>query len=77
MYGLSEDEIKQLIQWIPEIEELVEKEDLSNMLSEMNWYLTSDDCMWYDEDGENWYTERGKYVQSLYDKIIDWTYEED
>lgn len=30
--------------------------------------------MYYDEDGENWYTKKGKYIQSLYDKIIDWKY---
>lgn len=31
--------------------------------------------MYYDEDGENWYTKKGKYVQNLYDKIIDWKYD--
>ena len=31
--------------------------------------------MYYDEDGENWYTKIGKYVQDLYDKIIDWKYD--
>lgn len=35
-------------------------------------YLLTDDCMYYDSDGQNWYTKRGHYVQSLYDKVLYW-----
>ncbi len=44
---------------------------------EIGTYLTSEDCMYYDSDGQNWYTEKGKYVQSLYDKILDWKYSQE
>lgn len=44
---------------------------------EIGAYLTSEDCMYYDSDGQNWYTEKGKYVQSLYDKILDWKYSQE
>lgn len=35
-------------------------------------YLLTDDCMYYDSDRQNWYTKRGHYVQSLYDKVLYW-----
>lgn len=44
---------------------------------EIGTYLTSEDCMYYGSDGQNWYTEKKKYVQSLYDKILDWKYSQE
>ncbi len=83
MFGLSEDEINFLLEkandlgYYPNIKESLETENLEEFQTNINIYLTDDDCMYYDSDGQNWYTEKGKYVQSLYDKILDWKYRQD
>lgn len=56
---------------------MVDTSNYADLQTEVDWYLTSDDCMYYDSDGQNWYTEKGKYVQSLYDKILDWEYSQE
>lgn len=72
MFGLDEKEIEYLKNCNKDIANCISNEDYVNLQTEIDWYLIGDDCMYYDEDGENWYTKKGKYVQSLYDKIIDW-----
>lgn len=80
MYGLTNEEVEFLIKnanelgYTPNIKTSFENDNLREVQTNINIYLITEDCMWYDEDGENWYTERGKYVQSLYDKILDWKY---
>ena len=56
---------------------LFKKTNESCVFYTVGTYLTSEDCMYYDSDGQNWYTEKGKYVQSLYDKILDWKYSQE
>lgn len=74
MFGLSNDEIEYLKKCSNDIEKSIIKGDLLIIQLEIGTYLTDNDCMYYDSDGQNWYTEKGKYVQSLYDKILDWKY---
>lgn len=79
-FGLTEKEIDFLLEYAndlgysPNIKESLDMENLEEFQTNINIYLTDDDCMYYDSDGQNWYTEKGKYVQSLYDKILDWKY---
>lgn len=75
MLGLTNDELEFLKKCNDEIRILINDKNLDELQTEIAWYLTSEDCMYYDEDGENWYTKKGKYVQNLYDKIIDWKYD--
>lgn len=75
LFGLNNEELEYLKQCKEELKSAIEKEDYHTLQNEMYFYLEEDDCMYYDEDDENWYTEKGCYIQSLYDKIINW-YEE-
>lgn len=77
MFGLDNEEIVYLKKSSNDIEDAINKGDLLKIQLEIGTYLTDDDCMYYDSDGQNWYTEKGKYVQSLYDKILDWKYIKD
>ena len=77
MFGLTKEEIKYLKNCNDDIKIMIDSEDFRGLQTEVDWYLTDDDCMYYDSDGQNWYTEKGKYVQSLYDKILDWKYIKD
>ncbi len=80
VFGLSENEINFLLEnandlgYFPNIKESLETKNLEEFQTNINIYLTTEDCMEYDTNGQNWYTEKGKYVQSLYDKILDWKY---
>ena len=74
MFGLTNEEIDYLKNCNSSIKLMVDTSNYADLQTEIDWYLTSDDCMYYDSDGQNWYTEKGKYVQSLYDKILDWKY---
>lgn len=74
IYGLNNSEIEYLKDSNLDIEEAFNKGDLLLIQLEIGSYLTTKDCMYYDEDGQNWYTKKGHYVQSLYDKILDWKY---
>lgn len=83
MFGLSDEEKKFLINnandlgYEPNIKNAFDAKNLREVQTNINIYLTDDDCMYYDSDGQNWYTEKGKYVQSLYDKILDWKYSQE
>ncbi len=74
MFGLNEKEIEYLRKCSSDIKSAIDKNNLLMVQLEIGTYLISEDCMYYDSDGQNWYTEKGKYVQSLYDKILDWKY---
>ena len=74
MFGLNEKEIEYLRKCSSDIKSAIDKNNLLRVQLEIGTYLISEDCMYYDSDGQNWYTEKGKYVQSLYDKILDWKY---
>ena len=77
MFGLIEKEIEYLRKCSSDIKSAIDKNNLLMVQLEIGAYLTSEDCMYYDSDGQNWYTEKGKYVQSLYDKILDWKYSQE
>lgn len=74
MFGLSKAEFEYLASCNTDIKKALIAEDYEELQTEVDWYLTGDECMYYDEDGQNWYTKKGHYVQSLYDKIVDWGY---
>lgn len=74
MFGLNEKEIEYLRKCSCDIKSAIDKNNLLMVQLEIGTYLKSEDCMYYDSDGQNWYTEKGKYVQSLYDKILDSKY---
>ena len=74
MFGLNEKEIEYLRKCSSDIKSAIDKNNLLMVQLEIGTYLISEDCMYYDSDGQNWYTEKGKYVQSLYDKILDSKY---
>lgn len=79
-FGLTDEELEFLIDnandlgYEPDIKTSIKNEDVENLQTNINIYLVEDECMYYDSDGQNWYTKRGHYVQSLYDKILDWKY---
>ena len=77
MFGLNEKEIEYLRKCSSDIKSAIDKNNLLMVQLEIGAYLISEDCMYYDSDGQNWYTEKGKYVQSLYDKILDWKYSQE
>ena len=77
MFGLNEKEIEYLRKCSSDIKSAIDKNNLLMVQLEIGTYLISEDCMYYDSDGQNWYTEKGKYVQSLYDKILDWKYSQE
>ena len=77
MFGLNEKEIEYLRKCSSDIKSAIDKNNLLMVQLEIGAYLTSEYCMYYDSDGQNWYTEKGKYVQSLYDKILDWKYSQE
>lgn len=77
MFGLNEKEIEYLRKCSSDIKSAIDKNNLLMVQLEIGTYLTSEDCMYYDSDGQNWYTEKGKYVQSLYDKILDRKYSQE
>ncbi len=77
-FGLNDEELEFLIKnandlgYSPNIKESVENNDIEELMNNIYIYLLTDDCMYYDSDGQNWYTKRGHYVQSLYDKVLYW-----
>lgn len=79
MYGLTKEEVKFIVENIPDLSQQFENninmKNLDVILTELYFYLETDDCMWYDKNGENWYTKKGVYTQSLYDKMLKWKYE--
>lgn len=77
MYGLTNDEIEYLKNCDDDIKKSIDTHDTLKVLSAMNTYLVSEDCLFCDSREEYWYTEKGHYIQSLYDKIILWTYEDE
>ena len=77
MFGLNEKEIEYLRKCSSHIKSSIDKNKLLMVQLEIGAYLISEDFMYYDSDGQNWYTEKGKYVQSLYDKILDWKYSQE
>lgn len=77
MFGLNEKEIEYLRKCSSDIKSAIDKNNLLMVQLEIGTYLTGEDCMYYDSDGQNWYTEKGRYVQSLYDKILDWKYSQE
>jgi hypothetical protein len=77
MFGLTNEEIDYLKNCNRNIKLMVDTSNYADLQTEIDWYLTGEDCMYYDSDGQNWYTEKGKYVQSLYDKILDWKYSQE
>ena len=77
MFGLNEKEIEYLRKCSSDIKSAIDKNNLLMVQLEIGAYLTSEDCMYYDSDGQNWYTEKGTYVRPLYDKILDWKYSQE
>ena len=62
MFGLNEKEIEYLRKCSSDIKSAIDKNNLLMVQLEIGTYLISEDCMYYDSDGQNWYTEKGKYV---------------
>ena len=65
-FGLSDEEIEFLIKnandlgYSPNIKDSVENNDIEELMNNIYIYLLTDDCMYYDSDGQNWYTKRGR-----------------
>lgn len=68
MFGLNKKELEYLKQSNEELKIAIESKNYIEVQDAMYIYLISEDCM----DDDYIYTEKGVYVQILYDKIIEW-----